>query len=234
MKTRQNVDFSKHDLIVKKEKGFSTYQLKKPGTIIFNIKFINNNGVMLVIGDVGNWVFCREFAPSIGGFVSDDYWLEKLTINSVQEGSEFNSEETEKEILQGINGELKEIGYEGDKLHEVVEYYSNLLDYVECSEWEYTAYAYNNFPSFLCAEDVPFVKVIKNRLQIVFDAFEEICNRLDFKDNTKINFHDLSESKNEDGIIFKDSSYAGGVKVKSKDGSFRAIEIIQNFKVYGK
>ena len=38
----------------------------------------------VVTGDVGNWMFCREFHPSSKGHVSDYYWVEKLQMSSSQ------------------------------------------------------------------------------------------------------------------------------------------------------
>lgn len=178
MSNRMNIDFSKHELTVTKTDQVTIHHLKRPDTIIYNCKFINTNGVLLVTGDFGNWVFCREFHPSKGGKVSSGYWAEKLHINSEQEGMKFDSESTIKEINQGIKGGLEEYGYEDNELEEMQEYYNNLLDYAECSEWEYTSYAYMEKPSFLDAESVPFVKDIKPNLKAVFDSFEEICKRL--------------------------------------------------------
>jgi hypothetical protein len=178
MKKRTNVDFSKHELVITEQDGLLIHHLKEPGTVIYNVKFINTNGVLVVTGDVGNWFFCREFWPTADGYVSDYYWLEKLKMYSEQEGEDFSSDLTKKEIEEGINGGLEEYGYEGDKLEQAIEYYNELLDYVDLQEWEYVSFAYNNFPNFMDAEDVPFVKEIKVRLKIVFDAFEEICKRL--------------------------------------------------------
>jgi hypothetical protein len=58
-------------------------------------------------------------------------------------------------------------------------YYKECLNYVGVSEWEYVSFAYNNYPSFVDSEKVPFVKSIDVQLFVVFDAFDEICNRLE-------------------------------------------------------
>lgn len=232
---RTDVDFSKHDLIITKDDNVLIHHLKKPGTVIFNIKFINTNDVMVVTGDVGNWMFCREFHPTKNGYVSDDYWLEKLTINSTQDGQEFCPDETENIIREGIEQDLEEYGYKDEKLEQIKEYYNDLLDYIGLSEFEYTSYAYNNFPDFLCAEDVPFVKKIKQRLNIVYDAFNEICERLNFKDNTKVTFKDKLETATmSEGIIVKDKSFDGGYKIIEDNSSSKfSLSIVKLHKIHG-
>lgn len=187
--SRTNADFSKHALIVDKERTFSSYHLKIPDSIYQNVKFTNIDNVLLVTGDLGNWVFCRPFEPSFDGKVSDGYWLEKLHINSVQDGQEFDSEATRNQIQSGIDGELAEYGYVGVELKKAIEYYENLLEHVEYSDREYISYAYTNKPNFMSGEEVPYVKSIKPYLKFVFDAFEEVCRRLkeiDEKINTAL------------------------------------------------
>ena len=113
---RSNCNFDTHELIITKNECCSVYQLKKPKTILDSIKFINTNGILAVTGDYGNWIFCREFHPSEDGFVSDGYWLEKLEIASSQDGREFSSELSKKQILdcleeEGITEEEKAAAY---------------------------------------------------------------------------------------------------------------------------
>lgn len=180
IENRTGVDFTKHELIVTEQDGLLVHRLKHPEyTHMNSVTFINTNGIMAVTGDYGNWIFCREFHPNAKEGVSGGYWLEKLKIASSQEGQEFDSEGTSEEIQRGLDGGLEEYGYRGENLKEAKEYYENLLNfYVDCSQWEYEAYAYNNIPSFMCSEDVPNVKKTKIWLQIVFDAFDEICRRM--------------------------------------------------------
>ena len=175
---RTDVNFDEHELHVKLEEGLMIHHLQRPNTNMFNVKFINTNGVCVVTGDVGNWMFCREFHPSADGYVSDGYWLEKLGMKSTQVGTEYNSEETREEIQEGIDGVLEEWGHEGDDLEEAKEYYRGLLNYVEYQESEYITYACDNMPGFMDSEDIPHVRTIIHRLNIVYDAFNEICERL--------------------------------------------------------
>ena len=178
MKKRTSIDLSKHVITVTKQENLLVHDFKIPNTYKNSVKFINTNGILAVTGDFGNWIFCREFHPSEKGSVSDHYWLEKLHIGSSQVGTVFDSKSTKEEIELGLEYQIEEYGYYGDELEKMKEYYSDLLDYVDYSEWEYTAYAYNNKPSFLDTESVPFVKDTKTWLKIIFDCFDEMCNRI--------------------------------------------------------
>jgi hypothetical protein len=187
MNKRTDVDFSKHELIITTNDAVIIHDLKQPGwEYKHRVKFINTCGIMAVTGDFGNWIFCREFHPSPENGVSGSYWVEKLQISSEQNPYNFDNEGTKKEIEEGLQGGLlEEYGYQDAHLKEMKEYYQDLLNYVDLSEFQYTAFAYENYPSFCSGEDVPFVKEIKPWLLIIFDAFDEICNRL--KEEKKTN-----------------------------------------------
>ncbi len=196
---RTDIDFSKHVVTVSKESDNCViHTLKIPGTVMNMIKFINVDGVMVVTGDFGNWIFCREFIPSEKSSVSDGYWLEKLRISSSQKPSSYDSERTEKAIkerLIELAEEWKEIEAEyGDRsdnseaewnqflakqtrYEEEVEYHNECLSRVD-DELEYTYYAYREMPSSYDSEYVIFVKSVDVWLTIIFDGFDEICNRI--------------------------------------------------------
>jgi hypothetical protein len=177
--SRTDFDFSEHELLIKESDGLLVHTLKhKDYNKMYRFDFINTNGVMVVTGDYGNWMFCREFHPSPDGMVSDYYWCEKIKTASTQEPFEFDYEATEKEILEAINGGLVEDGFEGDDLEIMTEYYESLLDKVHEGEFYYEAFAYGEMPYLITSECVPNNKKIKHRLLCVFDAFEEICSRL--------------------------------------------------------
>lgn len=173
---RTLIDFTGHELEITDENGLKIHYLKKKGTIVNSVKFINTNGILVVTGDFGNWIFCREFTPSEGGYVSDGYWAEKLEIYSVQKAYKYDSEATLKALKERIK-ELKEYGYSKEKRSEAKEYYKECIDLVD-EELDYTYYAYRNFPSFMDYENVVFETTIHYRLKVIFDAFEEICLRL--------------------------------------------------------
>jgi len=143
------------------------------------IKFVNSSSGLSVFGDFGNWIFNRQFHPSDEGYVSAGYWNEKLKMSSCQEHAAFDSEETCKELQEGIDGGLEEYGYEGDNLVVMKEWYEELQSFVD-DELEYTYNAYRNQPSGITIdyEDVPLCKKGSVQLQIIFDAFDEICRRL--------------------------------------------------------
>ena len=183
---RTEYDFSNHELIVVETENFNSYRLKHPEySQMFSVTFINTNGICAVTGDYGNYIFCREFHPSADGYVSDHYWLEKLQNSSDQSGENFDSDKT-RETINDLISELKDDSendsIDPDKYNEELEYLTELLDYVDRSEFEYTSYVYNNYPSWFDCESVPFCKSIKPQLLIVFDAFEEICLRIKNKE----------------------------------------------------
>lgn len=177
MKTRMDLDFTKHEYLVSKpDDNVAIYELKIPGTRMHQFTFINACGILAVTGDYGNWVFCREFHPAAGDHADDYYWLEKLHTGSEQRGEEYDSDKTLLEIQERLDG-LEEYGYTGKRLHEMREYLKECLDHVHLSEHEYTSFAFNNFPGFLDAENVPFCRSIVPRLLFVFDAYDEMCRR---------------------------------------------------------
>ena len=107
----------------------------------------------------------------------------KIKIASTQEPFEFDQEETEKLIRDGIDGELEAYGFSGDELETMIEYYEDTLLYNvdECEE-RYMVNAHDNMPSFCDSESIPHITKIKHWLLCVFDAFEEICIRLKEKE----------------------------------------------------
>jgi hypothetical protein len=181
MKNRTGINFKEHNLSITKTPSFSKYDLKSPKSdFIYRVIFINIDGVMIVKGDFGNWIFCREFHPSKKEGVSDSYWVEKLKISSTQDPYNFDSEGTEKSIKEMLyEGGLEDYGYEGEELERMKIYLEECLSCVTDSEWEYTYFAYYDKPDFLDAERVILCKSLDPSLLAVFDAFDEICSRME-------------------------------------------------------
>lgn len=178
---RTEVDFSKHEVIITREENLLVHYLKRPGTYTYAVKFINTNGIMAVTGDVGNWLFCREFHPSADGSVSDGYWVEKLRNSSEQTGQEYDKEATEREINRMLLGGIEEYGYTKEEtVAEYKEYLQECLSLTD-DEFAYKHYAYRHTPSWMDSESVIFCTTEPIWLKIVFDAFEEICSRLKAK-----------------------------------------------------
>lgn len=184
IKNRTAVDFSKHIVLETHFKNenhsLDIWDLKLPDSdYTHRVRFINSCGTLTVSGDFGNWVFCREFHPSEDGYVSDGYWTEKLKIHSVQDSSEYDSERTEKEINLMIKKGLKEYGFEGDELKNKKEQFKELLEHTE-DELSYTYFAYreSNIGNY---ELIPYCKTRYPRLDIIFDAFDELCKRKKLK-----------------------------------------------------
>lgn len=182
MKKRTLVDFSKHELTIDSNNICTIHWLKKPDTTNGQIKFINIDGVLVVKGDYGNWIFCREFIPSAvqGAIVSDSYWIEKLETLSTQKGREFDTEGTIEVLSNGIGIGLENDGYEGEQLKSLKEYYKVWQSFAEDSNSidEYIRMASSDMPDFIDIRDIPYHTRTKNWLEVVFDAYEEINLRL--------------------------------------------------------
>lgn len=181
-KKRTDIDFSKHIVLESHFKNenhsLDVWDLKlNDNSYYHRVKFINSCGVLTVDGDFGRWSFNREFHPSKNGYVSDYYWCEKLQIGSKQEYSKYDSEKTKKELKNLIKSGLKEYGYEGNELTKLKEDFKELLDYVD-DEIAYSNKAYRGTEIY-DYELIPFCKTIDNWLLAVFDAFEELCKRIE-------------------------------------------------------
>lgn len=174
-KKRTDTDFSKHEIIYKEDSFTKVWDFKRPESNTFRVTFINSFGIMAVTGDVGNWIFCREFHPSKDGSVSDHYWCEKLQIASKQTYGQFSEEQTSKELNEAIK-ELKSVPCESNL--ELVKYYEHCKDYVECGEHEYMTEAISELPGWTDHESIIEGRKPYIWLEIVFDAFDEICNRM--------------------------------------------------------
>ena len=177
-------DFSEHTHkteLFKNENGeeIRVDTLRKGNSRYGYVKFVNDSEGLSVFGDFGNWIFCRPFHPSKEGYVSAMYWTEKLGHSSSQDYSKYDAKATEEELKEQINHKLEEYGHTGDELKQIKEWYSDLLGYVD-DETEYIYKAFRDSPSEieLDYEDIPYVKELKYHLYIVFDAFNEMCNRI--------------------------------------------------------
>ena len=181
------IDFSKHIVLETHYKDDNTkhnldiWDLKLPDSdYTHRVRFINSCGTLTVNGDFGNWVFCREFHPSNDDYASPGYWDEKLVISSVQEAKKFDSKETFKEIEyykeQYVNENTSQ--EELDWLEQLV-YYSD--DQVE---YEYNAY--REKPSDIDYDYIPYGKKRHIWLEIVYEAFNELCKRMKDDSNNDI------------------------------------------------
>jgi hypothetical protein len=188
MEKRTNSDFSKHVHRVEifksdeNEIRIDHFQVEKNNMLY--IQFISTDRTLTVTGDYGNWVFCRPFHPSPDGFVSDHYWLEKLRTYSIQSFDEYDFDEIEKEITELIESGLELYGYEGDELIKAKDWFDELLDEIgDHISYEHKAYRDYNKPDFIDYDMIPITKLMPVQLEIIFDAFDEICKRL--KDNNQ-------------------------------------------------
>lgn len=168
---RTRVDFSGHELYVTKTDDVVIHHLKKPDTYYDSIKFINAQGILAITGDYGNWILCREFNPEKETYgVSDDYWCEKIKIASSQEPYEFDSDAVVAEWEQ----RLKECDFNEDE----IKFVNECIERAESHEEEYKQYAYEHMPNNWDYDSIIFRKKPKYWLLVIFDGFEEICERL--------------------------------------------------------
>lgn len=180
--SRTNTDFNKHILYETHYKNpitghnLDVWELKIPNTVLYRIIFVNSCGVLTVSGDFGRFSFCREFHPSKDGYVSDGYWLEKLKIGNDLVWDRYDSEETEKEIKELIKTGLEEYGYEGKRLKQLKQQLRDLLEYVD----DEVAYKYHAFRGDidLDYDMIPICQKESHRLNIIFDAFDYICEKM--------------------------------------------------------
>lgn len=177
MNKRTDVDFSKHEVKITELDGVLIHEFKIPDTRICMLVFINTCGVMTVTGDLGNWVFCREFHPSATNEhgVSAGYWDEKLGIASQQEATKFDSDTT-TELIKDFKLTFED--YYGREMNEEeidwIEYLEKNVD----DEHDYIHYAYRETPPTIDYESVPFGKKRHYWLDAVYDGFDALCEHL--------------------------------------------------------
>lgn len=174
---RTDMDFSRHELTVTQLDGVLIHEFKRPNTRNCMLVFINCKGVMTVTGDLGNWVFCREFhpSPSETNVVSAGYWDEKLEISSIQHAKKYDAEQTMKDIAEFEKDFEDNHGREmNEDEKDWVESLKNNVD----DEHEYTYIAYRQKPDAIEYEDVPFGKARHFWLNCVYDGFDAICKLL--------------------------------------------------------
>jgi len=80
-----------------------------------------------------------------------------------------------------MNHELKYYAYDKIKFNQATRWYHELLEIADSEdelEYTYKAYRDSSKPDFIDYEDIPYYKEIPIQLNIIFDAFDEICKRL--------------------------------------------------------
>ena len=163
-------------------KKLRIHQLKLKDSNNLKVKITNFDGICTITGDLGNYIVCREFIPKPNGYISDYYFIEKLEYCSTQKGLEFDSEDQE-EKLKEWQSELLEDVTDEDKIEEIKEQFESLFAACQTdSQWEFESEIYNSDLDF---SEFETEKKIKMWLLMIFDAFEEICNRLALNEGVK-------------------------------------------------
>ena len=186
MKSRADMDWSKHILTTEKHGDFATvHRLKKPNTGWEMVEFINIKGHgLLVCGDFGDWKFSRCFIPDRKNHVSDyfwmvseSYWIEKLKISN----ENIDPFVFSKKILLEEIKNLEELYLEEDDVlnkTEREEFNTWIDELRDCDSTEVLMSLCEDAPGFIDGEDFPEGKDVCEWLKIVFDAFDEICRRM--------------------------------------------------------
>lgn len=175
---RTSVDWSKHELTIEEhpEAKLTIHRLQIPDSWNFMVEFINVRGILIVKGDVGNWIFSRSFLPSSeSDYSCSGYWKEKLRDRSCQEPSKYDSDFTADALKERIS-ELDDIYSNEERKAKALEYYERCLNWVD-DEHDYVSTA-RDYPSFMDSEDIIFEKKVSPQFEIVLDAYDEIVRRL--------------------------------------------------------
>lgn len=179
MRKKIKINWKKHLLTYHSSPTGRVHILKQPNTSDHSVIFINSMGVMSVTGDFGNWIFCREFHPSPGAKVSEAYWVEKLKIASTQQPMEFDPDETRKQLRKEIR-EIGTNGYDPDTKRIIKGYYENCLAIID--DGNYFFEATQEVPDGFDSEYVVYCEKPKIWLLCIFQAFNEICRRLEIEE----------------------------------------------------
>ena len=177
---RTGVEFGAHDVTTITDSHVTSYLFSVGTKYMGSIRFTNAFGVMTVTGDYGNWVFCREFFPNaIDVGVCESYWLEKLRTYSEQDPYEFDEEETRKEIECWLDGTHEYFDEDRPLTNDESVYLSMCLLALDQGELQYIHVAhFENVGRFKDHDRVPLVKKPKYALQVIFDAWDCMVERL--------------------------------------------------------
>ena len=169
---RTTIDLSEMQLIVNKSERISIYEFKLPKGSQSQATFIVGLDITAVTGDWGNWIFDTEFHPKKDGYVSDGYWLEKLRRNSCQEPTVFDSSFCEQQIKELLDSQESVLtNEEGEFLYG--------LQGAIISEQAYNNFVFANKDMWSGTyEDLPTGRKVRRHLPILFDMFDEMCERI--------------------------------------------------------
>lgn len=161
-------DWSKHKLSIDASLiGIMVVHWKIPGTLNFFVCWTVIPGHTVVTGDLGTWVFEREFRPGPRHY-SVPYMLEKLAPHTKYTVWSNDTLCEELDTLLRDNADLTA---------EEVEYLEDLRYYD--SEYAYSYHAHCDPPGRF-AEDIdniPRGTRLHPQLQLVLEAFGEMCRR---------------------------------------------------------
>lgn len=159
--------FETHTLCKKELDEVTIYNFKRPNSIIFSVNVVTYKGTTSISGDLGNWIFAREFHPVKGEKISRSYYDEKLQMKSTQKTEEYSEKKATEEIEY-----LKEEYSDND---EVLDFLEELEELVYDKNELYN-YSYMETPPCLDYEELPTGKVRIERLNLLYDAMDRMCD----------------------------------------------------------
>lgn len=171
---RTTIDLSEHELVVNKSDILTIYEFKIPGMFFKRAIFVAGSdiGITAITSDYGNWIFDHSFHPQKDKYVDDAYWIQKLRENSCQEPTVFDSAfcdsqikellDTQEDVLTDEDREFL-YGLQGSIINEQA--YNNFV-FANRDMWSDT-YA-----------DLPTGRKVRQHLLILFDMFDEMCERI--------------------------------------------------------
>lgn len=173
LERRTTIDLSEHELMVNKSDILTIYEFRLGGCSVFRgATMVVGLGITAITGDYGNWIFATEFHPKKDGYVDDVYWIQKLRRNSCQEPTVFDSSFCEQQIKELLDSQ------ESVLTNEDGEFLYGLQGAI-ISEQAYNNFVFANKDMWSGTyADLPTGRKVRQHLLILFDMFDEMCERI--------------------------------------------------------
>lgn len=168
---RTSISFTDH-IVSNVIKKANSWELCVPGTNHLKIVYTVIDGVLLVTGDFGSWIFDKPFTPFPANIsVPVHYWAEKAELRSEQSPYEYDPGGT-SDMIQQFMADNK------DSLSDVETDYLDRCLSISDDEVSYLSYAYNEMPDTWDSESVMVSHKLKPSFLAIIDGFEAICYKL--------------------------------------------------------
>ena len=164
--------------------------------------FINTPSGLNVVNRCTSYSFDRSFIPHHDAYVNEGYWLDKLSYDYDMFVRKLDMAAIDESIDE-LRDELDDYGFNEDEMEASLEFIDNL-----CTD---DAIGYlsdlNGYGKPDCLEcvDFPTYEYKSDDMDIVFDAFNEICDRLFIKHKEENDL--LEERKNKIRELILEGSF---------------------------